>query len=61
MKEVGGDVLEDVHEEGGDVLAVGHVGDDAADGLLLVADLVAVQFVLQLADLAGLLLLRLSH
>jgi hypothetical protein len=61
LEGVGGDVFEYVHEEGGDVLAVGHVGDDAADGFLLVADLVAVQLVLQLPDLAGLLLLRLSH
>lgn len=39
---VGGDVFEHVHEEGGYVLAVGHVGDDAPDGLLFLVQVVAV-------------------
>lgn len=51
-------VLEDVHEEGGDVLAVGHVGDDAADRLLLGVDVHVVQLLLQLPDLPRLLGLR---
>ncbi len=52
-----GDVLEYVHEERGDVLAVGHVGDDPADGFLLLVHVHSVQLLLQLTDLPGLLLL----
>ena len=58
---VSGDVLEDVHEEGGYVLPVGHVGDDAPDGLLLLVEVVAVQFLFQLPDLPGLPLVTVTH
>ena len=37
-----GDVFEDIHEEGGDIFTVGHVGDDTSDGLLLIVEVIAI-------------------
>lgn len=47
-------VFEDVHEERGDVFAVGHVVDDAPDGFLLDFDVGVVELVLELSDFSGL-------
>ena len=57
---VSDDVLEDIHEQGGDILALCHVEDDAPDGLLLLVD-VAAEFLLKLSYLSGFPLVCATH
>jgi len=58
---VSGDILEYVHEEGGDIFAVGHVGDDAPDGLLFLVEVIAIQFLFEFPDLSGFPFVPVSH
>lgn len=52
----GGDIFEDIHEEGWDIFPVCHVRNDAPNGLLLLVDVYSVQLLFKLSDFSGLFL-----
>ena len=56
-----GDVLEDIHEEAGDILAVRHVGDDSPDGFLLLIKIIAIEFLFKLSDFPRFPLVTVAH
>ena len=58
---VGGDIFEYIHEERGDIFAVGHVGDDSSDGLLFLIEIVAIQFLFELPDFSWFSFVSVTH